>query len=789
MKYNLSDLHWQEFEVLSFKCLIEVVSPNVKFIEGGSDKGREIVFTGTSSEFRSDLSGSWVFQCKHKSGDLGPARNKLKNDLEGELKKVFITNKHKFDNYILITNITLTGGLRDELQKIFDEFIEDNPDTCKNFDVFSYREFEQVIEKTSGLVWQYPKILSHPDFELLFNYPFKKITDTRIKGWVKGISERRGAFVHTEQTDNAIKSLEKNNIIILTGPAKSGKTFNAEMLALYFVGNDNFEAIKIDEPDEVEKFYVSGKKQIFVCDDAFGSHVLSFQNADDWDRKLETIFNLSDSEHKFVFSSRENIYNAFKNYAKDFNKEFLPQTTISSEKLTDPEKRAILFQYVKLSSLEEPLKQEILNSEDLIVNHPNFSPETVRAFFSNQSVFISGGGILYKLLEHLKKPDAYLGKLFYNLNKNSQAAVLSVLCALESDYTNVQKKFAQLRVDLGIRDLKPTITEFEELDGAIIKVIKSQEVEAVDFYHPSMQEFLIREIEKDRNGILRKIILMNLNATLVNQFILDLPLTKKVRRELKAIEIKIEDVNLIKIGLDRVLSNEQIRFYNIIPLIKWLSEADTSNSKLFAQELFSELRELVNYIYNHIFTDKIYRKLQNESAEKWMNFLLILRTLELVTGCKPTDDVKRVIVKLINDKRSDSQFWRIALLGNVFLDEKEFHSEVGKTWLEDFGNKLVEDIYSLGNEQYGSYFPDVEAYRKNLKRLGLVEEKLNTRKYWYPKFLICQTKINLLKQSKSRTYNSNLLLKISKEWGVLLKISTTAKNRHHFNVAQRWWEI
>ena len=66
MKYNLDDLHWQEFEVLSFKILQILIAQDVQFIEGGSDKGRDIVYVGNSS-FNESYSGQWVFQVKHKS--------------------------------------------------------------------------------------------------------------------------------------------------------------------------------------------------------------------------------------------------------------------------------------------------------------------------------------------------------------------------------------------------------------------------------------------------------------------------------------------------------------------------------------------------------------------------------------------------------------------------------------------------------------------------------------------------------------------------------------------------
>ena len=66
MKYNLDDLHWQEFEVLAFKILQILIAQDVQFLEGGNDKGRDIVYAG-KSDFNTSYSGKWIFQAKHKS--------------------------------------------------------------------------------------------------------------------------------------------------------------------------------------------------------------------------------------------------------------------------------------------------------------------------------------------------------------------------------------------------------------------------------------------------------------------------------------------------------------------------------------------------------------------------------------------------------------------------------------------------------------------------------------------------------------------------------------------------
>jgi hypothetical protein len=106
MKYNLNDLHWQQFEIFAFRCLQKIVSSGVKYLEGGNDKGRDIIYEGKSIEFQPSWSGNWIFQVKHKSiKDAEQKQNfqSLLNDLNNELEKVFIKNQLTFTNYVLVS--------------------------------------------------------------------------------------------------------------------------------------------------------------------------------------------------------------------------------------------------------------------------------------------------------------------------------------------------------------------------------------------------------------------------------------------------------------------------------------------------------------------------------------------------------------------------------------------------------------------------------------------------------------------------------------------------------------
>ena len=77
MKYNLNDLHWQQFELLSFNILQRLVAYGIQFIEGGSDKGRDIIYEGKSHVFQPFWDAKWIFQIKptiiffHCGRDIG----------------------------------------------------------------------------------------------------------------------------------------------------------------------------------------------------------------------------------------------------------------------------------------------------------------------------------------------------------------------------------------------------------------------------------------------------------------------------------------------------------------------------------------------------------------------------------------------------------------------------------------------------------------------------------------------------------------------------------------------
>ena len=123
-KYNLDALGQQEFEHLCQSLVQQIIGPGAQVYGMGSDGAREATFKGKapypSKEEQWD--GSWIFQAKfHDVQHIGPkaARRSLLVELDNELSKITEKYKHHCNNFILMTNVSLTPvfqkGIKDRI--------------------------------------------------------------------------------------------------------------------------------------------------------------------------------------------------------------------------------------------------------------------------------------------------------------------------------------------------------------------------------------------------------------------------------------------------------------------------------------------------------------------------------------------------------------------------------------------------------------------------------------------------------------------------------------------------
>lgn len=772
-KYDIDKLEWQQFEELSFKCLQYDISPSICFIEGGNDKGRDFEYTGVTDFFDDAfLEHKYIFQSKHKS--ISNGFTSLKKDLTQELEKVYIKNSFQYDTYCLVTNISITGNQYDILNKVFEQFITDNEFSFSiRFKLYSYRHFESCIDKHNSLKWIFPSIVRNTDFKFLLEEILEKNERNITSGWLSVFERNKENFIYTSVFEKALKSVKENNLLLLSGPSKSGKTYNAEMILFNSFCNDDFTPYKIDRIEEFDKFYDINKKQIFLFDDAFGKYNIDLYRADSFNRKMEYIFELISENHRCIFTSREYIFKAFIDYSESYVRNFITKIIVEVSDLSVGEKDSLFRRYYRNSlDTKFTISKSVFDS---IIKHKNFSPETIRAYFANCSAFE-----LKDFAKHLNSPDDYLEKDFNNLSEKKKIVLLSTLLSLRGNHLTISYSFDNLRNDLNEQNLISLRDELIQLEGSLLKNINGD----YQFYHPSMFDFFVRYISKDISTY-RKLLLKNFNIDLLNVF------RFKPFSDENVIEINNTDVNLLIKGFERLINTPEISLSEINSIFTWISSPDVQlNFKILIKGEYKKFLSTLNSLIMEI-DFSIYL---NEDIYDLGAFF---RKISLNHQEIRIDH--NVFENLIQSRKDDENYWLLVFRLIPLLDEEKVFILINRDWFKSFFFELRLEIDSLGKELYGNAYPEfieVKKYEKLLENKKLEEAikienkkrsdfKQKTNKNWYPRYKKCKEKINTLKSS--HPYGYKLYEKLIPKFSHLQILEENQMNRYIFNKEKKWW--
>jgi len=152
-QYNLTSLGSTEFERMVQALLKEVIGSGTITFGAGRDGAREATYQGSapypSTTARWD--GTWIFQAKFHDTDLlgvDKARKAVLKDLETELDKIVLKYRRHCDNYILVTNVPLSGVAGSgTLDVIADKIIPQHSGEISNVHVWGADDINRLLEK------------------------------------------------------------------------------------------------------------------------------------------------------------------------------------------------------------------------------------------------------------------------------------------------------------------------------------------------------------------------------------------------------------------------------------------------------------------------------------------------------------------------------------------------------------------------------------------------------------------------------------------------------------------
>lgn len=168
-KYNLEVLGHEEFERLCQSLIQQIIGPGAKVYGMGSDGSREATFEGKAPypSKEEQWGGSWIFQAKfHDAQQIGPkeARRRLLVELDDELSKITEKYKHSCDNFILMTNVSLTPAFQKGIKdRIDNEIIPKYHHVIKHIHVWGAEEICRFLDAYLGIRQTYAHLLVSGD--------------------------------------------------------------------------------------------------------------------------------------------------------------------------------------------------------------------------------------------------------------------------------------------------------------------------------------------------------------------------------------------------------------------------------------------------------------------------------------------------------------------------------------------------------------------------------------------------------------------------------------------------
>lgn len=488
--YNFSTLNDKEFERLVRDLLNKKFNMRLQSFKPGPDKGVDLRYSTPENN------NSIVVQVKHY---IASGFSKLKQKLEfEELTKIKLLKPKR---YVVATSLPLSPQQKDEIQKILSPYILTGNDIFGQEDLNALLSEFKEIEKNHFKLWfSSTAILG----SILHN-----AVEGRTRYLLENNMHKIPFYVVTKKFNEAVKILEKEKLLLITGQPGIGKTTLAEIILFDRAKND-FKIYKVENIGEAEDMISQDKedKQLFYFDDFLGSNYFEIiTNLKSEAQFSSFIDRIIKTPNKFlILTTRTIILN---HAVEKFEK--INQTKIASNKFEielndydDYEKALILYNHLYFRGI----KAELLNciSKDkfynVIIKHKNYTPRIIE-FVTDKHRTKDLAPDTYRdfIINNLDNPReiwrfsfqnqiGYLDKcllltLFSFENRVSESVLIE---AFESRMMHEKNEHNQIiKVDQFYASIKILLDGFIKISINDLTPI----VRGYDFINPSLVDFLI----------------------------------------------------------------------------------------------------------------------------------------------------------------------------------------------------------------------------------------------------------------------------------------------------------